>query len=133
MSLNQYTTERLQEELERRAAIRAEAEGGTRVPTLAGCARMRSELAAEKNSDPWLMQQVSTFTQTGNTLGTTADNERLDITLHSVAGGGEFFELQTATGWSFDEIDDLVALLEKAARTMKGPSPAASSRHLDMS
>jgi len=136
MSLNEYSTERLRAELENRERISQAAEQAPQVTPPPAYARPpRTAPAARQDAhpeDPWMQEQVSRFTQEGNTDGSTADHEILEITMQAVPGGGDFYVLRTKTGWSFDEIEELVAVLEKAARTMR-EKPAEVHRHIDMS
>ena len=133
MSLHEYSTPRLQEELNRRRRLSEEAEAESslpRPPVPPSLARPTPDL--RNPGDPWMQEQISRFTQDGNTIVSTASTELLEITMQAVAGGGDFFVLQTKTGWSFDEIDDLVSLLKKAARTMRAKPPSEADRHIDM-
>ena len=52
------------------------------------------------------------FSQEGNTLGTTSEIEILDITAESPSEDG-FIVLKSETGWSIDDISELVELIEK--------------------
>jgi len=60
------------------------------------------------------------FTQEGNTLGTTATYEELSISLKFVEGEkeGPFYVIKSETGWSFDSLDELKALIEKVERIL---------------
>ena len=61
-----------------------------------------------KHQGPLLASVKVTFTQDGNTLGTTDEIEILEIRLESQLPGEEFFYvLRTETGWSFDDPDEL--------------------------
>jgi len=52
-----------------------------------------------------------TYTQEGNTLGTTSDDEYLTLSFESSDfSEGGFYVLQT-DGWSFDSLEELLALL----------------------
>jgi len=61
------------------------------------------------------------FTQEGNTLGTTTDYEELSISLEFAAGEdeGPFYVLKSETGWSFDGVDELKALIERVEKVLK--------------
>ena len=54
------------------------------------------------------------FTQDGNTLGTTEDIESLEICLEYQLDtkAGPFFVLKSTTGWSIDEKEELIKLID---------------------
>ena len=66
------------------------------------------------------------FLQSGNANGTTEQEEKLTITVESVLNGididGGFLTLRTPTGWSFDnpnELMDLLQLIEQGVSSKK--------------
>ena len=64
---------------------------------------------------------TATFSQEGNTNGTTAEYEELEVTLESAAvidEDGHYVVLKSNTGWSFDSIDELKYLIERVERTV---------------
>jgi hypothetical protein len=67
---------------------------------------------------PLLMRVQAVFSQDGNTMGTTEDYEDLTITMEyqtPPAPGNEtegFFTLETESGWSIDNPEEIVKLIE---------------------
>lgn len=67
----------------------------------------------------------SVFTQKGNTLGTTASIECLEVSLDSQAGDeSPFFTIKTDDGWSFDSIDDFIKVLKSVERAWEAMGAA---------
>jgi hypothetical protein len=67
------------------------------------------------------LQTVSvTFSQPGNTAGTTAEYETIQINLEFQLGEeeGPFIVLKSKTGWSIDEPDDLINLINRAKKIL---------------
>jgi hypothetical protein len=67
---------------------------------------------------PLLMRLEATFSQEGNTLGTTEEFEDLIIAMEyqnppdpGTEGDG-FFTLKTDTGWSIDSVEEISKLIE---------------------
>ena len=60
------------------------------------------------------------FTKEGNTNGSTAEIEELIITVESVTeavnDGGGFMTIKTSTGWSIEDPQDFMELLEIVKR-----------------
>jgi hypothetical protein len=65
---------------------------------------------------------TASFTQEGNTLGTTDGIEELEITLDSQEAldepGSSFIVLKTTTGWSIDSVDELNALVVRLKKAI---------------
>jgi len=63
---------------------------------------------------------VYSFSQEGNTLGTTDEVEELTITVEAPLGDirndGGFLVIQTSTGWSINEPHDLLDILNTVRR-----------------
>ena len=63
------------------------------------------------------------YYQEGNTNGTTAETEELDITLESVCGDirtvGYFYTIRTTSGWSINSEQDLVDLFKDIENRIK--------------
>jgi len=59
------------------------------------------------------------FEQEGNTLGTTEEVEEIDIFLEfaETEDEGPFYVIKTR-GWSFDSLDDVQKLIDKANRVL---------------
>jgi hypothetical protein len=55
-----------------------------------------------------------TLTQEGNTLGTTAETESITIRLETQLPGEEPFYVLETKGWSFDDAEELAALVNRA-------------------
>ena len=61
------------------------------------------------------------FYQEGNTDGTTADTEELDITCMGIGDlkEGCYYVLKSDTGWSVDGPEEMKQLLERVDKMMK--------------
>lgn len=61
-----------------------------------------------------------TFTQEGNTMGTTSDSEEMTVELEcqTVPEEGVFYVLKT-DGWSVDDVGELDAILQCAEAAWK--------------
>ena len=61
------------------------------------------------------------FSQEGNTLGSTSEYEELDIRLEFQLSeeDGPFYVIKSETGWSFDNIDELKALIDRVEKVLK--------------
>ena len=60
------------------------------------------------------------FFQEGNTMGTTAETERLSIVLQDATLDGEFFyELKSETGWSMDDPQELKDILNRCHKALE--------------
>ena len=69
-----------------------------------------------KHSDnkPVFDSATFSFSQEGNTVGTTEDIEILTISLFTqLPGEKPFVVLQTDTGWSIDDIEELAELVKR--------------------
>ena len=66
---------------------------------------------------PFLEKAVFTFSQEGNTNGTTSQYEELEITMESACGSldddGGFYVIRTSTGWSFNDLDEIKELFNQ--------------------
>jgi hypothetical protein len=73
-------------------------------------------------SKPKLVECSFTFTQNGNTNGTTEEVEELKVSCESSLGidedGGCFYVLRSETGWSIDNLDELKELLNRIKHTI---------------
>ena len=64
---------------------------------------------------------TAVFSQEGNTNGTTAEYEELEVTLESatvIDEDGHYVVLKSNTGWSFDSIDELKYMIERVERVV---------------
>ena len=68
---------------------------------------------------PEIMNVKCTFTQEGNTLGTTEEYEELEISLEFQLSEkqGPFYVIKT-DGWSFDDISELKEMIDKVERVL---------------
>lgn len=63
---------------------------------------------------PMFESLTAMFCQDGNTVGTTDEYERLEISLVTqLPGMRPFFVLKSETGWSFDSVADLKKLIDQ--------------------
>ena len=71
-------------------------------------------------SDPRIDKVKVSFSQEGNTLGTTSEYENLDVHLEFPLeeDDGPFYVIKTETGWSFDDIEDLQVLIDRVKRIL---------------
>lgn len=64
----------------------------------------------------WLNKIIYTFSQEGNTNGTTADYEELIVEVEcpigSIVEKGGYLVLRTSTGWSINDSEELMELLK---------------------
>lgn len=71
---------------------------------------------------PTLHTAKFSFSQEGNTNGTTADYEELEIEIDAAGtiNGPEdcFIVIRTTTGWSMDSIDELQELIDKCKKAL---------------
>jgi hypothetical protein len=67
---------------------------------------------------PNLYKAKLEFTQEGNYNGTTQNVEELSITCES-CGDGFFFVLETETGWSVYDIEELQELFAKVKKSLE--------------
>ena len=58
------------------------------------------------------------FSQNGNTLGTTSEYEELEISLEFPDLNNEPFYVIKTEGWSFDNLSEIAALIEKANKVL---------------
>lgn len=75
------------------------------------------------DKNPWLTKASFTFSQDGNTNGTTTDYEELIIDIESsedIREGHSYFVIRTSTGWSISTPDEIYELIEHV--TEKIPS-----------
>jgi hypothetical protein len=79
-----------------------------------------SECSAKSATRPELHRVVATFTQEGNSMGTTGDPEILDVFLEFQLSeeDGPFFVLRSETGWSFDSPEELLAVINRVSDIM---------------
>ena len=69
---------------------------------------------------PELFRASATFVQPGNTCGTTADSEAIEIAFEFQAGEdeGPFFVIKTE-GWSFDDLAEVEQLIQRVSRILR--------------
>jgi hypothetical protein len=70
---------------------------------------------------PELEKVVFTYTQDGNGNGTTAEYEELEIRVEASLcniNDDHFFVLKSSTGWSVDNIEELVYLVEHTKKVL---------------
>jgi len=64
-----------------------------------------------------------TFSQEGNTLGSTEPTETMEVAMELVdAEDAPFAVLKSPTGWSIDDVGDLVALLDRCYAAWRAAS-----------
>ena len=64
------------------------------------------------------------FAQDGNTLGTTAETEELDVSLETqLPGDPPFFVLKSATGWSANDAHEMSALMDRCLAAWEKAKP----------
>lgn len=74
--------------------------------------------------EPDLVESTATFTQEGNTLGTTSFIEELTVRRENSGTSDSddaFFYVIVTTGWSFDSPEALLALLERCKIAKPAP------------
>lgn len=69
----------------------------------------------------WFLEKISyKFLQEGNTLGTTMSDEWLEIDVEASIGSieeeGGFLVLKSSTGWSFNDKEELLEILNLAEK-----------------
>ena len=71
-------------------------------------------------NEPKINKVLASFTQEGNTLGTTQEYEEITISLEFPLSeeDGPFIVIKT-NGWSIDEADDLEKLIKRAKGILK--------------
>ena len=66
---------------------------------------------------PTLHEAIFKFYQDGNTNGSTAETEEIEITIESVIDSldkiGGFYTIRTITGWSINDLDDMKNIFEQ--------------------
>ncbi|MFA7176133.1 MAG: hypothetical protein WC114_02700 [Smithellaceae bacterium] len=62
-----------------------------------------------------------TFTQKGNTTGTTEPVETMVVSMLGLADD-PFFVLKSPTGWSIDDVDEIVDLLDRCYAAWRAAS-----------
>ena len=69
---------------------------------------------------PEIRQACVTYSQEGNTMGTTPEYETIDVRLEFPLGekDGPFIVLKTK-GWSFDDPKELIALMNRTKQVLK--------------
>jgi len=68
-------------------------------------------------NEPALVSSEFVFTQEGNTMGTTSDQEQISIILQTQIPGEHPFVVIETEGWSFDG-NELADLIQKCLNTM---------------
>ena len=80
------------------------------------------EEAKQNSTPPELYGASFKFSQEGNTLGTTEEVEGLELRLEFQLGekyqDGAFYVIKT-DGWSFDNLDEIQALINRAEKVLK--------------
>lgn len=62
----------------------------------------------------FIEKKIYKFVQEGNTFGTTDETEILTLEKEYVDEGEEFFYvIKTTTGWSFDNKEELIKLIDE--------------------
>lgn len=78
-------------------------------------------MTKQKEKRPEIWKVSVEFSQDGNTLGTTDENEELKIDLEFQLGeaGGPFYVLTSKTGWSINDTDEIQKLMDIAESPLK--------------
>jgi len=81
---------------------------------------MKENTIKENMPKPEIIDLKCTFSQEGNTLGTTDEYEEIEISL-SFQGDedeGPFYVIKTKTGWSFDDISELKEIIDRVEKVL---------------